>query len=173
MNWFALSVKPQHERSVAEQLKGRMLESYAPTYSVKRYWSDRVKIVDRPLFTGYVFCRFRFDDRYKVLTLPSVTSVVGFGGKPCPVSDGEITSVKEMVDSGLPVLPWDYVAVGQRVTIRRGRLAGLEGVLARDKTVDRVVINVEMLGRGVAVEIDRDAIGPLCQRPAFELRLPA
>jgi transcription antitermination factor NusG len=160
MNWFALTVKPQHERTVAEQLAGRTIENYAPNYRVKRHWSDRVKIIDRPLFPGYVFCRFRFDDRHKVLSLPSITSVVGFGGRPCPIADEEIDTVRSMVDSGLPILPWQYLAVGQRVRIRHGKLAGLEGILARDKAVDRVVINVEMLGRAVAVEIDRESLTP-------------
>ena len=160
MNWFALTVKPRHERAVAEQLQGRKLEVYAPTYRLKRYWSDRVKIVDLPLFSGYVFCRFRFDDRYKVLTLPSITSMVRFGGKPCPVADREIDAVRVMVNSGLPILPWEYLSVGQRVSIGRGKLAGLEGVLTRDKAGYRVVVNIEMLGRAVAVEIDRDALAP-------------
>ncbi len=158
MNWFALTVKPQHEKTVAEQLQARVIEAYAPTYRVKRYWSDRIKMVDLPLFRGYVFCRFRFDDRFKVLNLPGITSVVGFGGRPCPVSDQEIDAVRAVVDSRLPILPWDYLSVGQRVSIRHGKLAGLEGILARDKSIDRVVINIEMLGRAVAVEIDRDAL---------------
>jgi transcription antitermination factor NusG len=131
-----------------------------------------VKIVDLPLFSGYVFCRFCFDDRYKVLTLPSVVCVVSFGGKPCPLADSEIDAVKAMVDSGLPVLPWEYLAVGQRVSICRGKLAGMEGILARDKAVDRVVINVEMLGRAVAVEIDRDHLAPAGPAPRLTARQP-
>jgi transcription antitermination factor NusG len=172
VNWFALTVRPQHERTVAEQLKGRLLECYSPTYRVKRRWSDRVKMVDLPLFSGYVFCRFGFEDRNKVLSLPGITSVVGFGGRPCPIDDLQIERVKAMVDSGLPVLPWEYLAVGQRVMIRHGKLAGLEGILARDKTVDRVVVNVEMLGRAVAVEIDRDALGPASGAPRVSARNP-
>ena len=158
MNWFALTVKPQHEKSVAEHLNGRNVEGYAPTYSVKRHWSDRVKLIDTPLFPGYVFCRFHFDDRRKVLSLPGITSVVGFGGKPCPVADEEIDAVRVMVKSGYPIQPWEYLAAGQRVRIEHGKLAGLEGILVRDKAVDRVVINVEMLGRAAAVEIDRESL---------------
>ena len=76
------------------------------------------------------------------------------------IPDDELDAVKAMVQSGLPVLPWEYLAVGQRVRIRYGKLAGLEGILARDKAVDRVVIKVEMLGRAVAVEIDRESLAP-------------
>ena len=69
-----------------------------------------------------------------------------------------------MIGSGLPVLPWERIAIGERVRIDRGKLAGIEGILARDKAVHRVVVNVEMLGRAVAVEIDRDCIVPRSAR---------
>src|ERR1035441_3489792 len=71
MNWFALVVKPQHEKAVAEQLQAKALEHYLPLYRARRRWSDRMKAVDLPLFPRYVFCRFGFEERLKVLSTPS------------------------------------------------------------------------------------------------------
>ena len=161
MHWFALTVKPRHEKAVAERLAARALESYAPLYRDRRRWSDRVRTVELPLFPRYVFCRFRFADRLKVLSMPSVQAVVGFGGEPAPVRDEEIDAIKTLLGSGLAVVPWPYLRVGQRVRICEGPLSGLEGILAREKSAYRVVINVELLQRGVAVEIDRDAVGEI------------
>lgn len=172
MHWFALTVKPRHEKAVAERLAARALESYAPLYRDRRRWSDRVQTVELPLFPRYVFCRFCFADRLKVLSMPSVQSVVGFGGEPAPVRDEEIDAIKTLVGSGLAAAPWPYVRVGQRVRICEGPLSGLEGILAREKSEYRVVINVELLQRGVAVEIDRDAVGVIdrargCSQPVL------
>ncbi len=161
MHWFALAVKPRHEKAVAERLLARSLESYAPVYRERRRWSDRVRTVELPLFPRYVFCRFSFADRLKVISIPSVQSVVGFGGEPAPVQDAEIDSVKTLVGSGLAVAPWHYLRVGQRVRICEGPLSGLEGILAREKSGYRVVINVELLQRAVAVEIDRNLVGTI------------
>src|SRR5271169_5127943 len=147
MHWFALTVKPRHEKAVAEHLLTRSLESYAPLYRDRRRWTDRVQTVELPLFPRYVFCRFCFADRLKVLSMPSVHSVVGFGGKPAPVRDEEIDALKTLVGSGLAVAPWQYLPAGQRVRICLGPLSGLEGILAREKTAHRVVINVELLQR--------------------------
>ncbi len=158
MHWFALTVKPRHEKVVAERLVARSLESYAPLYRDRRRWSDRMQTVELPLFPRYVFCRFSFADRLKVLSLPSVQSVVGFGGEPAPVGDEEIDAVKMLAGSGLAVAPWRYLSVGQRVRICEGPLSGLEGILAREKSAYRVVVNVELLQRAVAVEIDRDLV---------------
>jgi transcription antitermination factor NusG len=158
MHWFALTVKPRHEKAVAEGLIARSLESYAPVYRESRRWSDRTKTVERPLFPRYVFCRFSFADRLKVIGMPSVQSVVGFSGQPVPLRDEEIDAVRTLVGSGLEVAPWHYLRIGQRVRICGGPLTGLEGILTREKSGYRVVINVELLQRAVAVEMDRNFV---------------
>ena len=127
-----------------------------PVFRSRRKWSDRLKVVEFPLFPGYVFCRFSLPRRSEVLGVPSVRSVVSFYGKPFPVSDKEIEAVKTMVDSGLPVMEWPYLKVGQRVRICEGSMRGLDGILVQEKRGYRVVVNVELLNRAVSVELDRD-----------------
>ena len=78
MNWYALVVRPQHEKAVAASLVAKALDSYVPLYRDRRRWSDRVRILELPLFSRYVFCRCSFADRIKVLGTPSVMSMVSF-----------------------------------------------------------------------------------------------
>lgn len=176
MNWFALHVKPRHERAVEQQLKGRMLEGYSPHYSARRHWSDRVKEIELPLFPRYVFCRFSFEERLKVLSITSVMSVVSFGGVPCPVNDADIATIQGMVASGLPLMPWPCLRIGERVRISHGPLSGLEGILTREKAALRVVVSIELLQRAVAVEVERDLIVPatdIRRTPASSLLTPS
>jgi transcription antitermination factor NusG len=105
-----------------------------------------------------VFCRFAYASRIPVLNTPGVTSVVGFADMPTPVTDADISRIRAIQASGLPSRPWPYMHAGQRARIERGALAGLEGVLIREKDALRVVVSVELLRRAVAVEIDRDII---------------
>jgi transcription termination/antitermination protein NusG len=156
--WFALTSKPRHEKVVAENLRGKGLESFVPLYRAQRRWTDRIQPVDLPLFPGYVFCRFAYASRLPVLNTPGVTSVVGFSDVPTPVDDADILRIRAIQASGLPAHPWPYVQVGQKARIERGSLAGLEGVLIREKDALRVVVSLELLRRAVAVEIDRDMI---------------
>jgi transcription antitermination factor NusG len=58
----------------------------------------------------------------------------------------------------LPVSPWPFLRIGQRVRITEGALEGLEGILARKKSGYRVIVNMEMLNRAVAVEIEQDLV---------------
>ena len=165
MNWYALTTKLQHEKAVADQLLGKALESYLPLYRARSRWSDRIKTIDCPLFPRYVFCRFGFADRLKVLSTPSVTAIVGFGRKPRAIPDHEIESIQAVAGSGLPFSPWPFLRMGQRVRVCRGALEGLEGILAREKSGYRVIVNVELLNRAVAVEIERDLLRPIAGVP--------
>jgi transcription antitermination factor NusG len=159
--WFALMVKPQHEKAVVAQLELKLLEAYLPLHRARRRWSDRMMELELPLFPRYVFSRFSFDDRLKVLRILSVTSIVSFGGKPCPLDSRQIAAIQSMIASGKPVLAWPYLKIGQRVRISNGPLEGLEGILAREKSQYRLVVNVDILNRAVAVEVERESITPL------------
>src|ERR1035437_1084051 len=178
MNWFALVVKPQHEKAVAEQLQAKALEHYLPLYRARRRWSDRTKAVDLPLFPRYVFCRFGFEQRLKELSTPSIVCIVSFGRKPAPLSETDLHAVQALVGSGLPVSPWPFLRSGERVRITHGALAGVEGILVRENSACGGVVRVELLNGAAPVEIDRDLVlpaGPAASRASRSsaLGLPA
>ncbi|MCC6420270.1 MAG: NusG-like protein [Gemmataceae bacterium] len=145
---------------MGERLRMGGLESLAPTYQATRRWSDRVKTVELPLFDGYVFCEFAFEQRIQVLRTPGVQSVVGFGGTPACIPAGEIEVVRSILRSGAAAQPWPYLRTGQRVRIVDGCLRGAVGILARERNLCRVVVSIEILQRSVAVEVDRGRLAP-------------
>ena len=156
--WFAVTVRPQHEKTAAHAFRAKAIEEFLPLYCDRRRWSDRFRDVELPLFPGYVFCRIPPRARAAVLSTPGVRSIVGFGRTPAPVPEREIQSIRAMVSSGLPVAPWPFLKTGQAVLIERGPLSGLEGTLLQLKDAWRVVVSVPLLQRAVAVEVDRDVI---------------
>jgi transcription antitermination factor NusG len=160
-SWFALQIRTRWEGATAELLRAKGLETLLPTFTTKRKWSDRFKVVESPLFPGYLFCRFDVHNRLPVLITPGVIAVVGRGKTPVAVDDAEIHSIQAAVQSGLPVEPWPYVEIGERVRIKDDVLNGMEGILTSFKGSCRVVISVTLLRRSVALEIDRSRIVPL------------
>jgi len=159
--WFALQIRSRWEGTTAELLRGKGLETLLPTYTTKRKWSDRLKVVESPLFPGYVFCRFDVHNRLPVLITPGVISVVGRGKTPIAVDDAEILSIRAAIESGIQMEPWPYVEIGERVRIKDDVFDGMEGILTNFKGSHRVVISVSLLRRSVALEIDRSRITPL------------
>lgn len=158
--WYALTVKPRHEKAVSAALRVRGYEEFLPLWRSRRVWSDRIKEIDIPLFNGYVFCRFGDDCRVAILRMPSVTSIVGFGNQPAPVDDREMESLKAIVASGLPMAPWPFLKVGQRIRIGHGPLTGVEGIVLELKKGWRVVVSISLLQRSVAVEVDSSSVAP-------------
>jgi transcription antitermination factor NusG len=159
--WYAVRVRPRAEKAVAAELGVRSYETFLPLCRCIRQWSDREKALDLPLFPGYLFCRFASRRIGVVLSIPGVIQVVGIGPRPVAVLDEEITAVRTLIASGFKPQPHPYLRAGQRVRIREGALAGLEGILVRSPKVDRLVVSVELLQRSVAVEIDRGWAVPI------------
>lgn len=159
-SWFALTVKPRHEKAAAQNLRFRGLQEFLPLQRVRRAWSDRTQIVELPLFPGYVFCRFSYAERLLALNTPGINRIVGFGNTDTPLEESEVESVKTLVASGLPVSPWPYLKIGDGVRIAYGLLEGVRGAILREKNPWRVVVSVELLNRSIAVEVDRDLISP-------------
>ena len=160
-SWFALHTRARWESSAADLLRGKGLETLLPTYTTRRKWSDRVKVVESPLFPGYLFCRFDVHNRLPVLMTPGVISVVGRGKAPVAVDEAEIASIRAAIGSGVHLEPWPYLEVGERVRIKHDVLDGMEGILTSFKGGHRVIISVTLLRRSVALEIDRSRILPL------------
>jgi transcription antitermination factor NusG len=153
-------VKSRCEFRAYDDLRLRGFEAFLPLYSVSRRWSDRVKTLKVPLFSGYLFCRFALADRLRVLNAAGVAQIVGFGNAPVPISESELHSVRTLVTSKVACTPWPYLQAGKRVFIDRGPLAGVDGVIIRAENGNpRVVVSVSMLLRSVAAEIERDWIG--------------
>lgn len=159
-HWFAITVKARYEKAVAHALRAKNLEEFLPVYKARRNWSDRVQAVEMPLFAGYVFCHFAYADRIAVLSTPGVMSILGAGRVYSPIPDSEIENLRIVVNSGLRMRPWPYIAPGQTVTVDSGPLAGIQGTLLRNKGETCVVVTINLLQRSVAAELERNAVRP-------------
>lgn len=178
--WFVIQVMPQHECKVASQLRYKGQEEFLPMVSSRRQWSDRSKVIDRPLFPGYVFCRVRRSSFGLILDTPGVHRIVSFGGQAHPITEEEMSRLQLVLASGREVTPVPYLALGQRVQVLDGPLAGMMGIVTRLKNRDRLIISVDMLMRSVAVEVTSAELSacdtenpPLTKVPTYRTGIPA
>ena len=157
--WFGVRVRSNCEAVVASAFRGKGLEEFAPLYSSRRRWSDRIRTVQQPLFPGYVFARFDPSIRTPILATPGVVHILSMGGRPEPIDEKEIASVRSLLSSGISPEPWPFLRVGQRVSLANGPLKGVEGLVVDLKQGCRLVVSVTLLQRSIAVEIERSWIG--------------
>jgi len=152
--WYAAYICANHEKRVAAELGAREVEHFLPLYSSVRRWKDRRVNLDLPLFPGYVFVRLALGDRLRVVQIPSVVRLVGFGGLPTALPDTEMEILRSGLSERLRAEPHPFLTVGRRVRITAGPFAGLEGILRRKKANLRVVVSLELIQRSVAVDVD-------------------
>jgi transcription antitermination factor NusG len=151
--WYAAYTRPHHERTAAEQMERRSMEHLLPTFPSVRKWKDRRKVLDLPLFPGYVFVRIALERRLNVLMVPGVVRLVGFGDCPVAMPDHEIDALRIIADHRFEAEPCSYFAVGQRVRITCGPLKGTEGMLRRRKGKLRLLLSIDLIQRSVMVEV--------------------
>jgi len=159
--WYAVYTNARHEKRVTEYLGGRSVQCYLPSYKSVRRWQDRRKEIELPLFPGYVFVRIAYRSRLQVLTAPGVVQIVSFDGKPAPITEAEIETLRQGLSDTAGFEPHPYLKVGKRVRVRSGPLSGMEGILVRRKDGFRLVLSIELIMRSVATEVDEADVEPV------------
>jgi transcriptional antiterminator NusG len=164
-NWYAAYTYPRHEKKVHEQLALREIESFLPCYRARHKWRNGCTVdLQLPLFAGYVFVRTSPGERLRALQVPGLVHLISFGGVPAPVSTEEIETLKTVL-SASDAEPHPVVAVGDRVRIKSGCLAGIEGILLRKTTGFRLVLNVNLIRQAASIEVSADDVEPVALLP--------
>lgn len=158
--WYALYTRARHEKRVDSRLRQRGIEAYLPLIPRTSQWHDRKRVVEWPMFSGYVFARVSPDQMTRALDTPGVASVVRQGGEPAPIPEEEIDNVRRfaaaIAETGEAPVSAPYVQEGQRVRVVSGPLSSVEGTVIERRGGGRVVIQigVRAIGQGMKLDVD-------------------
>jgi transcription antitermination factor NusG len=83
-----------------------------------------------------------------------VVSIVSFNGDLAAIPDETIEGIRTLVLSTLPYDPCPLLKTGSRVEVVHGPLKGVVGRLQRKGSHARLVLAVDLIGRGVSVQVD-------------------
>jgi len=159
--WYAVYTRFQHEKSAAALLSQKEFEVFLPLYRSISKWKDRNQLVVLPLFPCYLFVKTEQTRKAEILRTTGVVGLVENSGRACAVPEDQIDAVRRICSLATRFQPHPFVKLGDRVRIRKGPLVGMEGLYVRTKTLDRVVVSVELLRQSVAVEVDMTDIEPV------------
>jgi transcription antitermination factor NusG len=155
--WYAVHVRSRHEFKVLDRLTRAGIDVFLPVVERLNKWKDRKKLVSFPLFPGYLFVHIHkiYDTMLAILKTPGVVRFIGIiPGEPEPVPNEQIDSLKRLVESKENLDPYPYLKEGQRVRIKKGPLAGVEGILTEKAGQHLLVLSVDILRQGVSIKID-------------------
>jgi transcription antitermination factor NusG len=153
--WLAIYTRPRWEKKVNQLLTEKGFESYCPLNKVRRKWSDRMKLVEEPLFKSYVFVKVTEQERSAVRMTNGAINFVYWDGKPAIVKEREISAIRRFLDEHEQVEARPAnLKLNDRVRITNGTLMDHEGkVLAlRHKTAK---VAIDSLGYILVAYIDR------------------
>jgi transcription antitermination factor NusG len=171
--WLAIYTRPRWEKKVNNLLLEKGLESYCPLNKVRRKWSDRVKVVEEPLFKSYVFVKVSDLDRTAVRMTPGAINFVYWNGKPAVIREKEIIAIRKFLDEyeNVEAHPVD-IKVDQRVRITNGTLMDHEGKVldVRTKTAK---VAIDSLGYILVAYIDRTKLTSVQPVPFDSAQGPA
>jgi transcription antitermination factor NusG len=123
--WLALYTRPRWEKKVHALLEEKGIESYCPLNKVRRQWSDRVKVVEEPLFKSYVFVRVDEGERTAVRLTSGAINFIYWNGKPAHIREKEIDTIRKFLDEheDVELIPMQ-LKPHQRVIIKSGTFLG-------------------------------------------------
>ena len=110
-----------------------------------------------PLLPGYLFVHTDMNpyQYWDIIKTYGVVRVIGIEGKPVPVKDEEIESLRILDGTDRTVSNQAYIKQGDKIMIMEGALKGLTGYYMKHKgKSDKVVVSIELLQRSLAVEIE-------------------
>lgn len=159
--WFAIYVKSRNEKKVSKTLNDIGIESFLPLITRIKQWSDRRKKVEEPLFNSYLFVNIPLSDYYKVLNVNGVVKFICFEKKPVEVPENQIEAIKKYIcDTDLHEVDYETIDFkeGELVRIKAGQMKDLVGRFVEIKGKHRIMIEIEVVGQYLPINIARSNV---------------
>ena len=163
IGWYLIYTRPHQETRVANDLQDMNIQVYLPMTKVIRKWSDRVKILDMPLFPCYLFVHLKSMHEFYNSTDTTKTDggfdYVRFGKDVARLSDAAINAVRLIETGGENIeLTAEHFSPGQQMEIVQGPLSGLTCEVVQHKGKDKILVRVHLLQRSILADMPANAL---------------
>lgn len=159
--WTCVRTRPRWEKKFAAFLHGRALPYFLPLYRTETFSGRKRRISWQPLFPGYVFVQ----GEHTKNTLNAAAMVVRLlqprGAHQAEQLHRELRAIWCSLAQGVNLVPSILPAVGELCEITAGPLRGMRGIYERPGKQGRLVLTVEMLSMGAAVEVAGGQVEPV------------
>jgi len=152
--WYALYTRPRAEKLVYSRLIEENIETFLPLVRTYRMWSDRRKLVEKPLLSSYIFVKTSSHDFPKVYKTNGVVRFITFEGKPASIPQNQIDNLRLLINSDADIeISSEKFAAGDNVEVVTGALEGLTGELIKVGGRKRVVVRIDRLDQNLLLTI--------------------
>ena len=154
--WYVLYTKPRNEKKVVERLTGAGYLVYCPLHKVRKQWSDRIKIVEEPLFTSYVFIQIEDAKRGEVFAFPGTVRYLFWLRRPAVVRQFEIATIQKWLgEHDHEQIDVSHIMTGDYLRITSGQFSGEEAMLL-DRRKSKVIVQLKELGIQLSLSLSNN-----------------
>ena len=152
--WYAVYTRPRAEKLVYDRLIEEEIETFLPIQKTYRMWSDRKKLVEKPLISSYIFVNTRKVFFPKVYKIPGAVKFISFEGQPVSIPQNQIDILRLLINSDAQIeVSSEQFAKADNVEVTSGSLAGLTGELIKIGTRNRVIVRIDKLDKNLILKI--------------------
>ena len=146
-HWFVCYTKPRWEKKLAAKLTKLGYDVYAPLHKVRRKWSDRYKVIELPLFTGYIFVSAADSRKWALLDVPGIMNFVRHENKPAIVPEKEINRIKRFLQEfdEVNVVENEKLEKDSRVVVSTGVFMDYKGIVLEVRG-NKARVQIQTLG---------------------------
>lgn len=150
--WHVLHTKSRQEKILSNALTEMGIDHFLPLVRQARFYGRHKLFVEVPLFPSYLFLRGSIDDVYRADRTKRVARIVPVVNQR--QIDWELGNIRLALERSASFDIYSYLTKGVRVEVRAGPLRGVQGIVSERIGMNRLILQVEMLGRALSVEID-------------------
>lgn len=163
--WYIAYTHSNSEKKVHSRVLCMGIETYLPLHKVKKKWSDRIKVVELPLFSSYLFIKTTEDKIPMLIGIDGIARFLSFERKLATIKEREIELIKRIIKDGKDINAAEKgtFSNGQRVRITGGPFVGLEGTLLKEQGKSRFLIEIEGLDQMLSINIPVYYFDSACQ----------
>ncbi len=151
-SWHVLRTRSRHEKVLAADLAAMGIAHFLPLARVQRDYAGQKVNIEVPLFPGYLFLRGTIDEAYSADRTQHVAQIIQVVDQD--QLDWELRNLALTIQSGLQLDAFPHLRCGVRVEVRSGPLRGVQGLVQDRTRRDRLILQVDMLGRALSLEVD-------------------
>jgi len=161
--WYAVYVRANSEKKLFDSLVEKNIECYLPMRRVLKYWSDRKKWVEEPLFKCYIFVKVSHKEFFNVLNTTGAVCYVSFGGRAQSIPEIQINNVKTFLAQSEHEITVSHERIqkGVLIEVLHGSFKGIIGEVVNILGQSRLLVRVDSMNCCLYANIDKDEVALL------------
>jgi len=158
--WYAIYTRANSEKKLFDNLHEKNIECYLPMRKVLKFWSDRKKWVEEPLFKCYIFVKVSYKEFFDALNTTGAVCYISFGGKAQSIPAIQIDNIKTFLSQSEHEITVSHERIqrGVSVEVLHGSFKGIKGEVINVLGQSRLLVRIDSMNCSIYANIAKEEV---------------